>query len=71
MSFGKIQEDVYQEDLRFSPGLLGKAYSGHVCQTKPRRHQGPNQQNSAEAVSPMDANPLFGSMALSTTFTPL
>lgn len=47
----ETQEDVYQEDLRFSLGLLGKAYSGHLCQTQAK-----------EAPRPKSAKPCRGSV---------
>lgn len=34
ISFGEIKEDAYQKDLGFSLGHLGKASSGHTCQTQ-------------------------------------
>ncbi|KAM3672046.1 LOW QUALITY PROTEIN: U4/U6 small nuclear ribonucleoprotein Prp31 [Ammospiza maritima maritima] len=33
MSFGEVEEDIYQEELGFSLGHLGKASGGHLRQT--------------------------------------
>ncbi|KAL9851363.1 LOW QUALITY PROTEIN: U4/U6 small nuclear ribonucleoprotein Prp31 [Geothlypis trichas] len=80
MSSGEMEEDIYQEDLGFSLGHLGKASSGHMCQTMLREAtkaqvrkalQRTLQKQSVIHKGKSTIQDHSSGMALSMAFTPL